>query len=176
MEQALDSVGTAPVPDGLQVEPWSRENDEESRSVRNEAYRDNWGALPMPLESWQNKVTNQTFRPTVSFLLRDVATGVRDAHFMVIGTLPARRNRGVASALIGHALRAAADQGYDRAVLNVDSANPFGALKADQVVRASTDEDPLVSDLQDRAVTPAVRLLAGVPAERAGQEDGGDTE
>jgi GNAT superfamily N-acetyltransferase len=34
---------------------------------------------------------------------------------------------GVASALIGHALRAAADRGYDRVSLRVDSANPFGA-------------------------------------------------
>jgi ribosomal protein S18 acetylase RimI-like enzyme len=56
-----------------------------------------------------------------------VATGIRDAHFMLIGTLRDYRKRGVASALIGHALRAAADQDYDRASLKVDSANPVGA-------------------------------------------------
>jgi mycothiol synthase len=147
MEHPLDSIGAAAIPDGMRVEPWSSQNDEDFRYVRNEAYRDNWGAVPMPVESWQNKVTNQTFRPSVSFLLRDVATGVpagmlvttnweadteatgiRDAHFMVIGTLPNHRNRGVAGALIEYALRAAADQGYDRAVLNVDSANASGAF------------------------------------------------
>ncbi len=147
MEHPLDSLGAATIPDGLQVERWSERNDEEFRFIRNEAYRDHWGAVPMPVESWQNKVTNQTFRPEVSFLLRDMgsgaavgmlvtmnweadteATGVRDAHFMVIGTLPGHRNRGVASALLGHALRAAADQGYDRALLSVDAANPFGAF------------------------------------------------
>jgi mycothiol synthase len=88
----------------------------------------------------------QGFAP-VRFLLRDVAngtpagmlvtmcweadtvtTGVRDAHFMLIGTLRDYRKRGVASALIGHALRAAADQDYGRASLSVDSANPSGAF------------------------------------------------
>ncbi len=80
-------------------------------------------------------MTNHTFQPSVSFLLRDVsngaaagmlltkyweadtaATGVRDAHFILIGTLRDYRKRGVASALIRHALRAA-DQDYDRASL-----------------------------------------------------------
>ncbi|MBV1853363.1 hypothetical protein [Catellatospora tritici] len=31
--------------------------------------------------------------------------------------------------MIGHALRALADQGYDRAGVKVDSANPFGAFR-----------------------------------------------
>jgi mycothiol synthase len=142
MEHPLRDVGAS---EGLRIEPWSQENDEEFRFVRNSAYEDNWGFVPMPPELWRNKVTNQTFRPSASFLLRDdngtavgalvtmnweadtEATGVHDAHFMVIGTLPAHRNRGVASALIGHALRAASDQGYDRALASMDSADPFGA-------------------------------------------------
>jgi mycothiol synthase len=146
MERPLgDAPGVAVIPGGLRVEPWSEENDEDFRLVRNEAYRDYWGAAPMPADSWKNKITNQTFRPDVSFLLRDVAngtpagilvtmywaadtaaTGVRDAHFMVIGTLREYRNRGVAGALIAHALRAAAGQGYDRASLSADSANASG--------------------------------------------------
>ncbi|MEO6083835.1 MAG: GNAT family N-acetyltransferase [Umezawaea sp.] len=148
MEHPLgDALGDAPVPDGLRVEPWSERNDEDFRSIRNESYQDYWGAAPMPADSWQNKITNQSFQPEASFLLREVATGapagmlvtkaweadtattgVRDAHFMVIGTRLDYRNRGVASALIGHALRAAADQGYDRASLNADSANPVGGF------------------------------------------------
>jgi ribosomal protein S18 acetylase RimI-like enzyme len=146
MERPLgDAPGVAAIPGGLRVEPWSERNDEDFRLVRNEAYQDYWGAAPMPADSWQNKITNQTFRPEVSFLLRDVATGtpagilvtmywaadteatgVRDAHFMVIGTLREYRNRGVAGALIAHALGAAAGQGYDRASLSADSANASG--------------------------------------------------
>ncbi|RSM63576.1 GNAT family N-acetyltransferase [Amycolatopsis sp. WAC 01376] len=147
MEHVFDSVAGPAIPDGLSVEPWSERNDEEFREVRNEAYRDYWGAAPMPADLWRNKITNQTFQPETSFLLRDdatgaavgmlvtlwweadtEATGVRDAHFMVVGTLREYRRRGVAGALIGHALRAAADQGYDRASLNVDSADPAGAF------------------------------------------------
>ncbi|MCR3746499.1 GNAT family N-acetyltransferase [Lentzea californiensis] len=143
MEHALLDVEPS---DDPRIEPWSEAADEEFRHVRNEAYRANWGATPMPVELWKNKITNQTFQPLASFLLREAggvaagllvtmnweadteATGVRDAHFMVIGTLPGYRNRGVASALLSHALRAAVDQGYDRALLSVDSENATGAF------------------------------------------------
>lgn len=145
MEHPLgDAIPDMAIPDGLRVEAWSEQNDEDFRLVRNESFQDIWGAVPMPVDLWQNKITNQTFRPTVSFLLRDVAsgapagmlvtmyweadteaTGVRDAHFMIIGTRREYRRRGVAGALIGHALRAAEEQGYDRASLRVDSENPF---------------------------------------------------
>lgn len=129
----------------VRVEPWSEHDDEDFRSVRNEAYRDQWG--PMPQDLWQNKITNQTFEPETSFLLRDAATGtpvgvlvtmhweadtaatgIRDARSMLIGTLREYRRCGAASGLIGHALRAAAAQQYHRAGLSVDSANPFGAF------------------------------------------------
>ena len=147
MEHPLgDALGDAAIPDGLQVEPWSERNDEDFRLIRNESFKDHWGSTPMPVDMWKNKITNQTFRPEVSFLLRDVAngapagmlvtmnwqadtvaTGIRDAHFMLIGTRRDYRKRGVAGALIRHALRADADQDYDRAILSVDSANPSRA-------------------------------------------------
>ncbi|MER5262139.1 GNAT family N-acetyltransferase [Actinosynnema sp. NPDC002837] len=141
-----DAVPDAAIPEGLRVEPWSARNDEEFRSIRNESFRDRWGSAPMPVDAWRNKITNQTFRPEASFLVRDVAsgagvgmlvtmhweadtvaTGRRDARFMLVGTLREHRRRGVAGALIGHALRAVADQGYDRACASVDSADPSGA-------------------------------------------------
>ncbi|MFD5250590.1 GNAT family N-acetyltransferase [Amycolatopsis sp. NPDC058340] len=145
MEHSLTASDVTALPDGFVVEPWSERNDEDFRTVRNAAYRDHWGAVPMPAELWRNKITNQTFQPEASFLLRRAgsavgmlvtmwweadteATGVRDAHFMAIGTLREYRRRGVASALMGHALRAVAEQGYDRASLNVDSADPSGAF------------------------------------------------
>ncbi|MEU9690628.1 GNAT family N-acetyltransferase [Amycolatopsis japonica] len=145
MEHSLAALSDPVMPNAFTVEPWSERNDEDFRAVRNAAYRDYWGAVPMPAELWRNKITNQTFQPETSFLLREAgaavgmlvtmwweadteATGVRDAHFMAIGTLREYRRRGVASALMGHALRAAAEQGYDRASLNVDSADPAGAF------------------------------------------------
>ncbi|WP_370965395.1 GNAT family N-acetyltransferase [Amycolatopsis sp. cg9] len=143
MEHPLSGVTDVVVP-GVRIEAWSPSNDEDFRSVRNEAYRDFWGAAPMPADQWRNKIVNQTFLPEVSFLARDAgtavgvlvtmsweadtaATGVRDAHFMVVGTLREHRRRGVAGALLAHALRAAGRLGHDRASLNVDSADPAGA-------------------------------------------------
>jgi mycothiol synthase len=114
--------------------------------IRNESFQDHWGSAPMLADSWQSRITNHTFRPEVSFLLRDVANGTpvgmlvtmsweadtaatgRNAYFMFIGTLRDYRRRGVAGGLIGHALRRAADQGYGNASLSVDSANPSGAF------------------------------------------------
>ncbi|SEF35004.1 Acetyltransferase (GNAT) family protein [Amycolatopsis pretoriensis] len=141
MERPLGDV--APV--NARIEPWSEETDEDFRRVRNAAFADCWGAVPMPPDMWRNKIVNQTFRPEVSFLHRDAAgvpvgllvtlswdadteaTGVRDAHFMIVGTLPEHRRRGIATALLAHASSAAKERGYDRASLVVDSASPSGA-------------------------------------------------
>ncbi|WP_284747265.1 GNAT family N-acetyltransferase [Amycolatopsis sp. RTGN1] len=141
MEHPLGDV--APVE--ARIEPWSQETDEDFRRIRNAAFEDCWGAVPMPPDLWRNKIVNQTFRPGLSFLFRDAAgtpagllvtmtwdadteaTGIRDAHFMVVGTLPDHRKRGVATTLLAHALGAAKGQGYDRASLVVDSASPSGA-------------------------------------------------
>ncbi len=146
MEHPLGTVGDAATPDGFQAEQWTRDFDEEFRLVRNESFSDHWGATPVNTDAWQNKFTNHTLQPEISFLLRDKATGapvslvltlswaadteatgIRDAHFMVIGTIPGYRNRGLASAGIAHALRAAAEHGYDQASLTVDTASAAGA-------------------------------------------------
>ncbi|MEV0069278.1 MULTISPECIES: GNAT family N-acetyltransferase [unclassified Amycolatopsis] len=146
MEHPLGAaLPEAEIPDGLRIEQWSADNDEDFRVTRNEAYADNWIPAPVPADNWKNKIANHTLRPEASFLLRDAAdgtavgmlvanhwegdaavTGVRDVHFMNIGTIPAYRNRGVAGALIGHALRAAAEHGFHRASVNADSASPAG--------------------------------------------------
>ncbi len=136
------AIPDSAVPDGLRVEPWSEQNDEEFRMIRNEAFKDA-GLAEMPVDNWQNRMINNAFQPDVSFLLRDVAngaaagmlltkhwegdtvvTGVREARFMLIGTLRDYRRRGVAGALIGHALRAAADQGFEQVRVSVDYENP----------------------------------------------------
>ncbi len=149
MEHPLDRpIRDAPVPAGLSAEPWSEANDDEFRLIRNEAFRDDPLRAPMTAESWKSKITNQAFRPSVSFLLRDEltrapagmlvamswdadteATGIRDARFLFVATQRAYRRRGVAGALIARALRTAAAEGYHRALVEADSDNPFGAIK-----------------------------------------------
>jgi mycothiol synthase len=138
------SLGTAipdaPIPDGLRIEGYTPETDEEFLEVRNDAVRDDFSRSQLSAEEWKVSVVNASFRPELSFLLRDVetgtaagvlmvvsweaetvATGIRDAYFRVISTRPAYEERGVAEALISHTLRAAQEQGYGRASLRVDA-------------------------------------------------------
>lgn len=141
MERPLGELEHVALPEGPRVEPWSARHDEDFRATRNKTFADL--AVPMPAELWRNKITNQTFRAGLSFLLRDAtepvslvvtifwdadteATGIRDAHFMVVGTVPAHQRRGAAGALLRHALQAAKDQGYDQASLRVESSGNAG--------------------------------------------------
>ncbi|WP_088282156.1 GNAT family N-acetyltransferase [Kineosporia sp. A_224] len=136
----------APIPDGLRIEGYTAETDEEFRAVRNDAFHTN-GSARLSAEEWKVWAVNANFRPELSFLLRDVrtgtaagilltvcweaetaATGIRDAHLRVIATRPAYRKRGVAHALISHTLRAAQDQGYGRASLRVAADSSSGAF------------------------------------------------
>lgn len=136
----------APIPDGLRIEGYTAETDEEFRAVRNDAFQTN-GSARLSAEEWKVWAVNANLRPELSFLLRDVqtgtaagilltvcweadaaATGIRDAHLRVIGTRSAYRKRGVAHALISHTLRLAQDQGYGRASLRVAAASSSGAI------------------------------------------------
>lgn len=129
----------APIPDGLRVEGYTAETDEEFRSVCNDAQHE-LGKSQLSAEEWKLWATNVNFRPALSFLLRDsdtgtaagvllvvsweaetAATGVRDAYFRVVATRPAYQEHGVAEALISHTLRVAQDQGYGRASVRVDA-------------------------------------------------------
>jgi mycothiol synthase len=157
-------LGTAipdvPIPDGLRIEGYTAETDEEFREVRNEAVRDDVSRSQLSAEEWKVSVVNSSFRPELSFLLRDVetgtaagvlvvveweaetaATGIRDAYFRVIATRPAYEERGVAEALISHTLREARDQGYGRASLRVDadsSSKEFGVYESAGFVTQDT--------------------------------------
>ncbi|WRZ87941.1 GNAT family N-acetyltransferase [Streptomyces sp. NBC_01007] len=156
-------LGTAipdvPVPDGLRIEGYTAETDEEFRAVRNDAAQA-LGRSPLSAEEWKIWAVNANFRPALSFLLRDVetktaagvvlvvsweaetaATGIRDAYFRVIATRPAYEERGMAEALISHTLRAAQDQGYGRASLRGDadsSSKEFGVYESAGFVTQDT--------------------------------------
>jgi mycothiol synthase len=58
-----------------------------------------------------------------------LATGVREAHFGQIGTLPEARGRGLATAAIVRSMQVAADSDCQTAGLQVDSDNVTGALR-----------------------------------------------
>jgi mycothiol synthase len=96
---------------------------------------------------WRSRFTGPEFQPELSPLALDAssgeiagltithlsaaetaATGKRDAHLHNVGTLRRARGRGIATALIATMLRAAREHGFDTASLDVDTANPTGAL------------------------------------------------
>ncbi|NUS09616.1 MAG: GNAT family N-acetyltransferase [Nonomuraea sp.] len=133
-------------PDGVSVVTWSPEVDEGARHVRNESFVDHWGSVPHTRESWQGYIVGtRNFLPGSSFVAlhegRPVGVlmthtfeayneqaGERRAWIQIVGTLREWRGRGVAGALIAHALAAFRAQGFDTAGLGVDADNPTGAV------------------------------------------------
>lgn len=140
-------VQERPIPEGLAIESLSEEVRGPLRLVQNEVFLDHWHGSPFTEEEWDLWLGQEKMLPDLSFLLRDTATGaiagylisnfpaaqfaetgVRDIHFDLIGTTRPYRGRGVASALIAHAVRESRKQGYQTASLGVDAENPTGAL------------------------------------------------
>lgn len=143
-ELALPQI---PFPVGLELEPYTAAVSAELHHADNDAFSEHWHHAAMSMERWDNWMSQDSVRHELCFLLRDPAngeiagfiistakeadykaTGVRDVHFAIIGTRAAYRGRGVASSLIGHALRESRKLGFEGATLSVDAENPSGAL------------------------------------------------
>jgi GNAT superfamily N-acetyltransferase len=144
-----------PVPDldapaGLELMAWTPELDEQARLAHVESFADHWGSEPRTPEEWAQWYTgHRAFRPDLSFLAvdpasgevaclvlcaaypQDWATAPVEAWVNTVGTRRAWRGKGVASWLMAESLRriAAADDGFERAILGVDAENPTGALR-----------------------------------------------
>jgi ribosomal protein S18 acetylase RimI-like enzyme len=113
--------------------------------VRNEAFRDHWDSIETTPEGWGHFMSLRSFRPAFSFLAYDGTepvgmiigheydaytelTGKRGSYVAIVGTRKAARKRGIASALLTAALRAASDDGCILASLGVDADSPTGAV------------------------------------------------
>ncbi|MFF3371473.1 GNAT family N-acetyltransferase [Streptomyces sp. NPDC002680] len=131
---------------GVRVVPFTEAYDEATRLAHNEAFVDYWGHTPSTPERWSHESTGaRSFRSDVSFLALDgdevvgyllgheydaetAMTGIRECWIGRLGTRPAWRGTGVATALLTTCLRAAREQGCASAGLSVDTANATGAL------------------------------------------------
>ncbi|WP_353828064.1 GNAT family N-acetyltransferase [Agromyces sp. SYSU T0242] len=144
----------APVPDaqvaeGIRVVPWSDHWAESARLARNEAFADHWGSQSTSPESWAAMHEAGSFAPDLSFLalaadgpdervvsfviaLREPPTPAApdgpSAYVRLVGTLRAHRGRGLARVLLVRHLDAAERAGIGRSTLDVDAANPTGAV------------------------------------------------
>ena len=136
-------------PSGTVVRPYEASWSGRMREAHNEAFLDHWGFTPWSERMWRQWIeTASSFRPDVSWLVVDegrpdvvvgylqtsewqaqqAATGRREAYIAKLGVRRSYRGRGMASALLWHALREYRAAGYDESALDVDTNNPTGAF------------------------------------------------
>ena len=139
----MDPIQKRPLPKGLQWVQWTQALDTPLMNAFNEAFSEHWGLQVMNEESWRNTFTGvPQFRSDLTYLAMDGETIVgfcvnwlnetpnaHDGWVEAIGVKPAWRGRGVASALLAHALQLFQDAGLEQAGLDVDAQNPTGALR-----------------------------------------------
>ncbi|MCW2700813.1 MAG: ypeA [Blastococcus sp.] len=132
---------------GVELVAFTADRDDEVRRAHNAAFTEHHGSSERDPDTWRSLFTGQrAFRPDLSVLAVEdgvvqgyvltyvyeadtVATGRRRADLGQIGVLPGARGRGLASAAVAAALRAAADNDCEGASLQVDSDNVTGALR-----------------------------------------------
>jgi mycothiol synthase len=147
MERPLTDLPEPRAVPGVELVPFSWDRDDEVRRAHNAAFTEHHGSSERDVASWRVKFTGQrSFRPDLSVLALAegavaayalvyvyesdaAATGIREAHFGQIGTLPTARGRGLATAAILRALQLAAGSDCRTAGLQVDSGNVTGALR-----------------------------------------------
>lgn len=150
MRVSLTDLPVQPsLPEGVEAVPYAPEYELATLDARNDTFTGHWGAVTFTPETWRHVVTgSKDFRPDLSFVVLSpagdvnafvvchhlaadtAATGVREQSVSAVGTRKPLRGRGIASGLIGRALRAGQAAGFERAVLNVDMDNATGALGA----------------------------------------------
>jgi mycothiol synthase len=147
MQRPLTDLPEPQAVPGVEVVPFAWDRDDEIRRTHNAAFAEHHGSAEQDAAAWRTVFTGQrAFWPELSVLAVEhgavvgyllayvyeadcAATGVRETHFGQIGVLPRARGRGLASALIAAALRAGAENGCERAGLEVDADNVTGALR-----------------------------------------------
>ena len=156
MERPLTDLPPVRAVPGIELVPFTPDRDDEVRRAHNAAFTEHHGSSERDPETWTALFTGQrAFRPDLSVLaLEDgvvlgyvlayvyeadtLATGERRVDLGQIGVLPSARGRGVASAVIAAALRAAAGNECQSAGLQVDSDNVTGALQLYEKLGFST--------------------------------------
>jgi ribosomal protein S18 acetylase RimI-like enzyme len=132
-------------PAGVRIVGFAPELSQDAHLVHEEAFRDHWDWTEMTAEGWAHFIASQAFRPAYSFLAYDgdeplglvvgheydsytEATGRLDLYIPTVATRRAGRRRGIATALLGQVMRAAAADGFVSVTLDVDADSPTGAV------------------------------------------------
>lgn len=155
-------------PDGVEIVPWDTDRHDELLTVRNAAFADHWGSVPLSATQWHDDLVAEEFRPDLSVMA--VADGAivgfsrnefyaqdeqlsrrRDGWIQLLATLRDWRGRGVASALIGASLDRFRAAGFTHAMIGVDRENLSGAAG---LYRRLGFEPTYQSVCYERRVTP----------------------
>ena len=134
-------------PDDLTVEPFDPQTAEELRVAHNAAFAEYPDSVAISEGFWTMfMVTAAHARHALSVVARDASGAVAayvfaheyevapsggpgpELYVPYVGTLPAHRGRRTATRLLSRVLHLAQEAGYPTASLNVDTANPTGAL------------------------------------------------
>jgi len=135
------------VPEGLTLSHYQDADEHDLFAAHLEAFvADHPGFTPPTPLMWSRRMTELSYLPELSFLMRDAGTGRvagyvlsnlrprrpdrpdrREVRLTTIATRREYRRRGVAAGLIAAVLRTAAQARYDGAALDVDADNPSGA-------------------------------------------------
>jgi mycothiol synthase len=141
----LDAAAAAPLPDGLELRPITRDLALTVWRADVEAFRDHWGGFDgsdSRLEEWLAKPSTDLSLWIIAFDGNEVAGGIlntidaaenaalgmRRGWLSSVFTRRPWRRRGLAHALISHSLVALRERGMTSASLGVDADNPSGAL------------------------------------------------
>lgn len=136
------------LPDDVVVHAFDPAQAEELREAHNEAFGDYPGGTETGPEFWSSVMVQAPHaRHELSFVARQAGGRVagyvfvqepavapsgrapgREVYVAYVGTVPSQRGRGLGAGLLAHTVRACRDAGCTSASLNVDTANPTGAL------------------------------------------------
>ncbi|MDO4016959.1 GNAT family N-acetyltransferase [Clavibacter michiganensis] len=138
-----------PAPEGLRLIPVTREWWERTRLAKNEVFRDHWGSEPVSVERWDAYRSLPTARDDLSviavtgegedavvagFAMAETypdsweAAGYTSTYIALVGVRREFRGRRLAQAILSASLAGSRAEGVQRAVLDVDSDSPTGAL------------------------------------------------
>lgn len=147
-----DEIPVRELPTGVQTRVFTSELSEATRVAVNDAFRDHWGSRPMTEQEWADDLGLDEFAPELSRVLTTgsgetndplrvvavVLTEVNEeewelnggpfGYMSTIGVVRDWRGKGLSTAVIAAALSAYREAGFANALLDVDSANPSGAL------------------------------------------------
>ena len=170
-EMAIELTGPPPAPvwpEGITPASFRPQDARAFHAATGEAFRDEWGFVPMPFDEWKRFRVDDT-DTSLYFLAWDgdevagtirCEAGVRESGFVgTLGVRPAWRGRGVGRALLLHAFGGFYERGERRVTLGVDSQNPTGATALYEsvgmtVAAAAVVYERLLGSGNERTTTP----------------------